>query len=113
MMGRLCGPDWASRSGAAPCSDSSARAAVPTPAATAPRREVLTKSRREKVMFLLLARKREAYHASMSGSSLAWLSRYMQDNRGAAQRHFSPGVGPVRNDERLGRVWKRPNQPLA
>src|ERR1039458_10287943 len=64
MMGRLCGPDCASRSGAAFFLASSPWARVPTPAATAPRTEVLTKSRRAKVIFLLLVWKREEYHAA-------------------------------------------------
>ena len=39
-------------------------ARVPTPVATAPRTDVFTKSRREKVMSSLSVRKREAYHAA-------------------------------------------------
>src|SRR5712691_4793417 len=65
MMGRLYDPDCDSCSCAAAAGfASSPWARVPTPAATAPRTEVLTKSRRENDMgFLLLAGKREAYHA--------------------------------------------------
>src|SRR6266852_4108172 len=60
MMGRLYDPDCAACS-CATCSSAWAR--VPTPAATAPRTDVFTKSRREKVISSPVT-KPGAYHAA-------------------------------------------------
>src|SRR5580692_6537451 len=89
MMGRLYDPDCAAWSWVA--ADSSPWARVPTPAATAPRTDVFTKSRREKVMSSSwLVGKAEAYHAG-KGFSPQRHQRHRENKRKSIKIDFFCG----------------------
>src|SRR5271170_1004075 len=106
MMGCLYDPDcaWPSLgtcSGPAPCFESSPWARGPTPAATAPRTEVFTKSRREKVM-----------HSSCLLESGKHITRQMAFHHRDTEAQRSPKNGKGNNErfslclcDSVVRVW--------